>query len=243
MLSFYYIYIPYYNNLILKVLLNNFISSRYYGQIKYRCKVYKKKFGRRYNVDRHSLRKHDGMAIIFNKETNEISNKRKINDYSPSPSSSPITTTTTTTKTEANNNIRTIPDPHDNNHEDFFSNPDSKINNSTADKEKIFRIFEKISPLIDELDLLLLKHKPDPERKQILSNVIGLSLATSTPVRSLKDTINFYRVTKGMEKATSYVAESQNITPNQAKEMLKSIILAVPYSRDKFNNKLFIQTN
>jgi hypothetical protein len=28
-----------------------------------------------------------------------------------------------------------------------------------------------------------------------------------------------------MEKATSYIAESQNITPNQAKEMLKSIIL------------------
>jgi hypothetical protein len=199
--------------------------------------VYNKTFGRRYNADRHSFRKHDGMAIIFNKETNEISNKRKINDYSPSPSSSPITTTTTTTtttKTDVNNNTRTIPDSHDNNHEDFFSNPDSKINNNTADKEKIFRIFEKISPLIDELDLLLIKYKPDPERKQILSNVIGLSLATSNPVRSLKDTINYYRVTKIMEKATSYVAESQNITPNQAKEMLKSIILAAPYSRDKF---------
>jgi hypothetical protein len=200
----------------------------------YACTKCNKTFGRRYNADRHSLRKHDGMAIISNKETNEISNKRKINDYSPSPSS-PITTTTT--KTDANNNTRTFPDLHDNNHEDFFSNPDSKINNNTVDKEKIFRIFEKISPLIDELDLLLIKYKPDPERKQILSNVIGLSLATPNPVRSLKDTINFYRVTKIMEKATSYVAESQNTTPNQAKEMLKSIILAAPYSRDKFNNK------
>ena len=121
-----------------------------------------------------SLRKHDGMAIIFNKETNEISNKRKINDYSSS-SSSPITTTTTT-KIGANNNTTTIPNPHDNNHEDFFSIPDSKINNNTVDKERIFRIFEKISPLIDELDTLLTKYEPDPERKKILSNVIGLSL-------------------------------------------------------------------
>jgi hypothetical protein len=95
------------------------------------------------------------MAIIFNKETNEISNKRKINDCSSS-SSSPITTTTTT-KIEANNSTRTIPNPHDNNHEDSFSTPDSKINNNTVDKDKIFRIFEKISHLIDELDALLTK--------------------------------------------------------------------------------------
>jgi hypothetical protein len=205
------------------------------GRPTYACTKCNKTFGRRYNADRHSLRKHDGMAIIFNKETNKISNKRKIKDYSPS-SSSPITTTTTTTKTDANNNTKTIPDPHDNNREDFFSNPNSKINNNTVNKEKIFRIFEKISPLIDELDLLLIKYKPDPERKKIISNVIGLSLATSNPVRSLKDTINYYRVTKVMEITTSYVAESQNITPNQAKEMLKSIILAATYSRDKFNN-------
>ena len=200
----------------------------------YACTKCNKTFGRRYNADRHSLRKHDGMAIIFNKETDEISNKRKIDDYS---SSSSLITTTTTTKTDANNDTKTIPNPYDNNHEDFFGIPESKINNNTLDKEKIFRIFEKISPLIDEFDTLLTKYEPDPERKKILSNVIGLSLATSTPVRSLKDTINYYRVTKEMEKVTSYVAESQNITQNQAKERLKTIILTAPYSRDKFNNK------
>lgn len=77
--------------------------------------------------------------------------------------------------------------------------------------------------MIDELDALLTKYDPDPERKKIISNIIGLSFTTSTPVRSLKDTINYYRVTKGMEKVTSYVAESQNITQNQAKEMLKQL--------------------
>jgi hypothetical protein len=200
----------------------------------YACTKCNKTFGRRYNADRHSLRKHDGMAIIFNKETDEISNKRKIDDCT---SSSSLITTTATTKTDVNNNTRTIPDPHYNNHEGFFDIPDSKINNNTRDKEKIFRIFEKISPLIDEFDTLLTKYESDPERKKILSNVISLSLATSTPVRSLKDTINYYRVTKEMEKVTSYVAESQNITQNQAKEMLKTIILTAPYSRDKFNNK------
>ena len=59
-------------------------------------------------------------------------------------------------------------------------------------KRKVFKIFEKISPLIDELDTLLSKYKPDPERIKILSDVISYSLMSSNPVRSLKDTISFY---------------------------------------------------
>ncbi len=80
--------------------------------------------------------------------------------------------------------------------------------------------------------MLLTKYKPNPERIKILSDVTGLSLMTSNPVRSLKDTIKSYRTTMGIKKASAFVAASNNITPDQAKEMLKTIILAAPYSRN-----------
>lgn len=43
--------------------------------------------------------------------------------------------------------------------------------------------------------------------KKFIKGII-LSLATSTLVRSLKDMINFYRATNGMDKVSSFVAES-----------------------------------
>jgi hypothetical protein len=42
----------------------------------------------------------------------------------------------------------------------------------------MFKIFEKISPFIDELDTILSKYKPDPTRTKILSDVISYSLMT-----------------------------------------------------------------
>ncbi len=58
---------------------------------------------------------------------------------------------------------------------------------------------------------------------------------TSNLVRSLKDTIRHYRITIGIKKAVAFIGTSKNITQDQAKEMLKTIILEEPYSRKKFN--------
>jgi hypothetical protein len=55
----------------------------------------------------------------------------------------------------------------------------------------MFKIFEEISPFSDELDTLLSKYKPDPERIKIFSDVISYSLISSNPVSSLKETIRF----------------------------------------------------
>jgi hypothetical protein len=44
-----------------------------------------------------------------------------------------------------------------------------------------------------------------------------------------------HRSTKGIKKASGFVTLSQNIPLEQAQLMLKSIILAAPYSKNKFN--------
>jgi hypothetical protein len=96
--------------------------------------------------------------------------------------------------------------------------------------------FEKISPLIDELDTLLIStYIQNINRTQILASVIISSLTSQNPVKFIKDQINFYRSFIGIKKASGFVALTQNIPLEQAQLLLKSIILAAPYSKNKFN--------
>jgi hypothetical protein len=78
-------------------------------------------FTKKWNADRHNLTIHDKMAIVYNKETGKISDKRKTNNYFSSSSPS---TTTAKTKADAFTNTRQITYPFDNNPEEFdSSNP------------------------------------------------------------------------------------------------------------------------
>jgi hypothetical protein len=191
----------------------------------YGCTGCKGTFTRKGNADRHNFNIHGEMAIVYNIKTDKISDKRKTNKKFSSP----------ITEEDVITNNRQISNPYDKGLEGFdFSDPNSELNKN-ADEEKMFKIFEKISPFIDELDSLLSIYKPHPERIKILSNVISYSLISSNPVLSLKDTIRFYRSTIGIKKTLGFVSMSNNITQDQAKEMLKTIILAAPYSKNKFN--------
>jgi hypothetical protein len=78
--------------------------------------------------------------------------------------------------------------------------------NKNMDIEIIFKIFEKISPLIDELDTQLSVYKIPEERIKILSESIIFALSSSTSVQTLKDIINLHRSTKGFKKASGLVA-------------------------------------
>jgi hypothetical protein len=89
--------------------------------------------------------------------------------------------------------------------------------------------------LIDKLDISLSKYRPNPERIKILLDIIIFSLMSLNPVHSLKDIIKFYRLIIGIKKASSFITASKKITPEQANEMLKTIILSTPYSKNKFN--------
>jgi hypothetical protein len=191
----------------------------------FECTNCKKTFSRKYNADRHNIAIHNEMAVIYNKETDWVSNKRKINV----PSSSTISLESD------NNNSTKIPKPNNTNLNDFeYRDPYSKI--AKTDEEKVYKIFEKISPLIDELDTLLIStYIQNINRTQILASVIISSLTSQNPVKFIKNQINFYRSFIGIKKASGFVALTQNIPLEQAQLMLKSIILAAPYSKNKFN--------
>lgn len=222
------------------------------GKDAYRCTGCTKTFSRKSNAERHNRLIHNEMAIVFNKESGWRSIKNK-ESKSPSPtsSSSPAFPSPSSSKTitdaNKNNNDNTIPpppppppipNPFQNNLKDFnvSSIPYPEIDKYTSDEDKFFKIFEKISPLIDDLDTLLSAYTSHDERNKILSEIIISALMSSNPVRSLKNTINMHRSIMAIKKASGFVAFSHKIPPAQAHLMLKTIILAAPYSKNKFNN-------
>ncbi len=207
------------------------------GREPYVCTTCNRTFSRKNNAERHNKSIHDEMSVIFNKDTGWRSDKTKENK-----SSFPLSFSSSRTPTHATTHNDTIPSsgiPYLNNLEDLnFGIPDPEINIKTDD-EKFFEIFEKISPLIDELDKLL-SFKPNQERIKMLSDAIIFALMSSNPVHSLKDTISILRSINGIKKASGFVALANNIPLNQAKEMVTTMILSAPYTKNKnkFNNRI-----
>jgi hypothetical protein len=100
------------------------------------------------------------MATVYDIKNGKISYNRKSNKKS----------TSSLTKADDIANTIRVSNPHYNNPEGFdFGDPNSELNKN-IDKEKMFKIFEKISPFIEELDTPLSEYKPDPERIKILSD-------------------------------------------------------------------------
>ena len=142
-----------------------------------------------------------------------------------------------TDTTKNNDTISSSGVPYPNNPEDLnIGIPNPEINIKTDD-EKFFEIFEKISPLIDELDTLVSAYKSPDEKDKILSDGIMLALMSPNPVRSIKDMINLHRLYNGIKKASDSVANSKKITPEQAQLILRTMVLTAPYSKNenKFN--------
>ncbi len=216
----------------------------------YACTGCKRTFGRKYNAERHNISIHNEMAVIYNKETDWVSNKRKTNenlqhDFSSSPPSSPPQSSSTlstsfsytkSTSPSDTDNKKVVSKPQNDFLNDFnFENNNSEINKNT-DIEKIFKIFEKISPLIDELDTQLSTYKIPEERIKILSESIISALSSSNPVQTLKEIIKLHHTTIGIKKASGFVAITRKIPLDKARSMLATIILTAPYSKNKFDN-------
>ena len=87
------------------------------------------------------------------------------------------------------------------------------------------------------MDSLLLAFNPK-NRKDILSNVIVSSLTSLNPVSALKDHINFFRTLIGIEKTSTIIANSQNISKDEYKITLKACISSVPYYKNKFKKNM-----
>jgi hypothetical protein len=205
----------------------------------YDCTKCKKTFPRRYNAEHHNKLIHDEMAIVFNKDTGWRSDMTKeIKTQSSSfPSSSISSSKSPTDATKHNDTIPSSRVPYPNNLEELHVGiPDPEINIKTDD-ENFIEIFEKISPLIEDLDNLLSTYKSPDEKIKMVSEGIILALMSSNPVSSLKDIINLHRLNRGITKAVAFTAKSKNITLEQAQSMLKAMVFTAPYSKNenKFN--------
>lgn len=95
------------------------------------------------------------------------------------------------------------------------SENDSDIDN---DLNRFFKIFEKLMPLVDELDMILRENKDNKERIKILSDTIIQSLMSPNPFKFVKETTRVHRTEVGIVKAYGYIALSENISPEQAKQ-------------------------
>ena len=62
-------------------------------------------------------------------------------------------------------------------------------------------------------------------------------MTSPNPVSALKDYINFFQIVIGIEKASTIVAKSQNISKDEAKVFLKSCITTSEYSKNKFQKQ------
>jgi len=182
------------------------------------------------------------MAIIYNKETKWKSNKGK-GAIATLPTSTPIST-----KAEYNNVINNSVTAKEKLDDPRFSlkdyapifedNPNSNVD-TNQDWTRFFKIFEKLAPLIDELDTLLTKYKQPAERIKTLSDTVTQSLMAPNPFKFIKDTIGNHRAGFGFEKASEYIALSENISHQQVKIKIKVLAWNSPYFKKNQANAVY----
>jgi hypothetical protein len=210
----------------------------------YFCTGCSKTFSRKYNAERHNEIIHNQLAKIYNKETGWESNYKKTNNayraqqdsFLSQPSTSPSNTSTSSSNREHQNNSINISNPMTEPLKDF-----DPLNSSTSiyNKNEIegpFKILGKMLPFMDELDSLLLKFNP-ANRIDVLSKVIISSLTSPNPVSVLKEYINFFKIVIGVEKASTIISQSQKISKDAAKLVLRSFISPASHSKNKFQQQ------
>jgi hypothetical protein len=191
------------------------------GRDLYSCTGCKKTFGRRYNAERHNKKVHDEMAVVYDNKTNLASDKGKMANKKTliaGPNSIDIGEQAKRFKI---NSLKTT----------YSASSTDKDND---DEKKISKVFEKMLPLIEELDSLLSDVQVE-KRIDTVGQIIMSSLMTSNPFKAMRDAINLRNSIKGMEKASYFVATSSKITQVQAQELLRSTVLNAPYFKNKLD--------
>ena len=191
------------------------------GRDLYSCTGCKKTFGRRYNAERHNKQVHDEMAIVYDNKTNRVSDKRTMASKRTSAAGSNSMDIGEEANRFSINSLKTT-----------YS--ESSTDKDNDDEKKISKVFEKMLPLIEELDSRL-SGVPAEKRIDTVGQLIMSSLMTSNPFKAMRDAINLRNSIKGMEKASYFVAASRKISAAQAQELLRLTVLHAPYFKNKLD--------
>jgi hypothetical protein len=218
------------------------------GKVNYRCAKCQKTFSRKSNAERHNTDIHNEMASIHIIKNDLVSNKRKIYNTAASTGGALTTQTIATENSSSvyNNNNKTMaeerPQIPNFNFKDLAHNNEDNLNLDTDVNnhlDKFLKIFEKLMPLVDELDKILRDIKENMERIKILSDTIIKSLMSPNPFKYLKETIKNYRIEAGFVKASGFIALSENISLQKAKIKLKTLAWNSPYIKTNLENAIY----
>ncbi len=212
------------------------------GKAIYVCTDCRKTFSRKYNAERHNTDIHNEMAVIYNKENNWVSKKRKIGNVATSTvGATPISTIATENNTEYNNNKTSKKEKPQNPNftfKDFAHNSEDSSGVDT-NVDKFLKFFEKLMPLVNELDILLKGYKRPDEIAKIISETITLSMRYSDPFKFVKDTIIDHKTELGFTKASGYIALSDKISLHEAKVKLKALAWNSPYFKRNLKSAVY----
>ena len=211
----------------------------------YTCTNCKQTFTRKFNAERHNNNVHNGIAAIFNKETEDkISDKRNIASRSFNIPAKPETKKGFLPLKSDKDHKNSAFSPNHNNSKNLYKKrleqEEEEADNEKDDENEqmVLKIIGKLSPYIDIFDSLLLSSgKGVQERNQILAELIISSLSSSDPFAFIKEQIEFYRSLIAMRRAISLTSQYYNIQPAKAKETLKALVMNSSYTKNKVKLK------
>jgi hypothetical protein len=206
----------------------------------YSCTLCKLTFSRKFNAERHNNKIHEGLAVIFNKETGWKSDKRKLDQVS-SPAATSTTSSFVTSESIKDSMNEFLNKNYNNLSDLYMKNQKLEVNNDidNENEQMVLKIIGKLSPFIDKLDSLLLSGSVGvEERNQILAELIISSLASSDPFAFIKEQIDFFQSLIAMRRAILLISHYYKFKPVKAKETLKALVLNSPYIK---KNKINLQ--
>jgi hypothetical protein len=182
----------------------------------YFCTLCKLTFSRKFNAERHNNKIHDGIAVIFNKETGWKSDKRKLDQVS-SPAATTAATSSFVTSESIKDSMNEFLNKNYNNLSDLYmKNQKLEVNNDidNENEQMVLKIIGKLSPFIDKFDFLLLSGSVGvEERNQILAELIISSLASSDPFAFIKEHIDFFHSLIAMRRAILLISHYYKFKP------------------------------
>ncbi len=184
----------------------------------YVCSLCKRRFGRRYNAQRHNFT-HFNQGEIHDRFDNLIINL-------PLPQSKISVLRENGMKGVIQVGVKESNKNH--NHDQIIDFPSIKnaINRGAKSEDDVYdETMEKLVPMMNELDGVL-SNFPQKERGWIRDMVIVLSVSSFDPISNLKEILSFIKNNKLSNEIRDCISSFCNIPPSMASVVLRNSILS-----------------